>query len=217
VLSALKRDVGDLPGAREAIDRSIAILGSLCRERDGDSHLKQRLIQSLQANARLSIRAQLFSDAIGLARRAASMSEEDYRLNPSMKLGRTIFPLSFIILGNAELAAGNPAAAHQSYEHARAFLESQTQPDGAQLASLALAYSLLGSCPTTGGSGATDGDAKRAALADQTVENLRRAIQAGFSDWTVFRPGADSFPLQPRGNLLAMIDDLAFPADPFAH
>jgi tetratricopeptide (TPR) repeat protein len=217
VLSWLQLDVDDLPGAREAIDQSIAILESLCRERAGDSHLRQRLIQSLQAYARLSIRAHLFSDAVGVARRAASMSGEDYRLNPSMKLGRTNLPWSFIILGNAELAAGNPAATHQSYERARAFLESLRQPDQYELAYLAVAYSLLGSCPATGGPGATNGDAKRTALADRAVENLRRAIQAGYRDWTVFHLTADNFPLQPRGDFLAMFNDLVFPADPFAH
>jgi hypothetical protein len=83
---------------------------------------------------------------------------------------------------------------------------------------LARAYSLLSSCPAPGGPPPTpEGQAARQALADKAVANLRRAVVAGFREWKWCRVDAPLSALRSRNDFQTLINDMAFPADPFAH
>jgi hypothetical protein len=61
------------------------------------------------------------------------------------------------------------------------------------------------------------GQTARQALANRAVERLRRAIAAGFRDVVWVRTDTDLGALRARDDVQALIHDMVFPADPFAH
>jgi eukaryotic-like serine/threonine-protein kinase len=97
-------------------------------------------------------------------------------------------------------------------------LESLTLPDEFDLANICLTYAFMSICPEPGGPPPTpEGRAARQALADRAVETLRRAIAAGYRDVTLFLTDVDFSELRTRDDFQALINDMVFPADPFAH
>jgi len=152
-----------------------------------------------------------------LARRAVAQGEDDYRRNPSQQPARVNLEASLIVLGNAHRASGDPVAAQRSYEKARAILESLTRPNERDRARLARVYALLSSCPAPGGPPPTpEAQAARQALADRAVRSRRRAVGAGFRDLYWVRTEADLDALRVREDFQTLINDMSFPADPFA-
>ena len=162
------------------------------------------------------------SGAMEANQQAVTISESVVRDHPKdARLKHQLISLQSArvnLLGNAHLASGDPVAAQQSYNKARAFLESLTDPDKVDFAELTRTYSLLSACPAPGGPPPTpEGQAARQALADRAVINLRRAVGAGFREWRWCAKEADLNALRARDDFQALINDMAFPADPFAH
>ncbi len=83
---------------------------------------------------------------------------------------------------------------------------------------LASTYSLLSACPAPGGPPPTpEARAARQALGNCAVMNLGRAFDAGYRDWKWSRTDPDLSALRTRDDFQTLINDMAFPADPFAH
>jgi serine/threonine-protein kinase len=218
MLSEVQRELGDLSGAREAIDHAIAISESLVREHANDPALRRSLTEVQLAGVALSLRFQQTTTALETARRVASESEDDYRRNPSEPGARTNVESALILLGNAQLAVGDSVAAQRSYEKVMALMESLARLNDTELARLCRVYSLQTACPAPGGPPATpEGDAARRALADRAVQTLRQAISAGYHEVNWVRTEPDLDALRTRGDFQALVADMVFPADAFAH
>jgi tetratricopeptide (TPR) repeat protein len=191
---------------------------SLVHEHAHDDALKRLLTEFQLTAADLLRQSQRIAEARDLARQVAAQCEDDYNRNPSDRSARKNLGVSLNIIGREHVVAGEPRAAQQAYERARDLLESLTVPDEYELANLFLTYALMSTCPAPGGPPATpEGRAARQALADRAVETLRRAIVAGYRDVTWFLTDVDFSELRTRDDFQALINDMVFPADPFAH
>ena len=217
LLSLVKRQLGDTPGAGEAIRQAVAIAESQVQERAGDDASKRLLTEYQLAAASLLLRSQRTSEALDLAQQVAVRCDDDYRRNPSVPIAQTKLARSLVVCGDAHLASGDPIAAHRSYEKARALLESLTLPGAADVVELARAYASLSKCPAPGEPPANpEGESGGWAPVDRAVETLRRAVAAGCWDVNWIRTEAAFDGLRPRDDFQTLINDMVFPADPFA-
>ena len=218
LVSQSKHNVGDATGAADSILQAVDIAKSLVQEHAHDDALKRVLTEFQLAAIPLLRESQRIAEARDLARQVAAQCEDDFNRNPSDRSVRKNLGVSLNVIGREHVVAGEPRAAQQAYERARELLESLTLPDEHELAYLIQTYALMSKCPAPGGPPLTpEGQAARQALADRAVETFRRAIAAGFRDvdWVV--TNVDFSELRTRHDFQALIHDMVFPADPFAH
>jgi tetratricopeptide (TPR) repeat protein len=81
---------------------------------------------------------------------------------------------------------------------------------------LACAYTQFGAAADRGEEGRTPGESDGTGpLTDRAMEELRRAVAAGFADVPLLRRDIDLDPLRPRRDFQELSMDLSFPANPF--
>lgn len=116
--------------------------------------------------------------------------------------------LALMNAGHAEMAHGRTAAAHAAFERAARLLGSGPSPSTIGLYNLACAWSLC--------AGASGHDATRAAESERALEAIRRAIALGYRNMRSIASDSDLDPIRRHPGFAPLLQDLAFPKDPFA-
>jgi hypothetical protein len=116
-------------------------------------------------------------------------------------------------LGRAQLKAGKHVEGLVAIQNAVTILETSEEPlhSAAAACLLALASTIID--PGEGPAGAD----RRRRDADRAVSILRRAIELGWADVPSLKTDRDLDSLRGRADFQAILMDLSFPADPFAH
>ena len=121
---------------------------------------------------------------------------------------------SLVALGNLHRAEGMATEAVATYRSAVAIQGQIPTPSSMDLYNLACAQALLAGSAGRPGSGLSESEAR--AEADRAMDDLRRAVAAGFRDARQMRADPDFEPIRERKDFRLLMWDLAFPAEPFA-
>jgi hypothetical protein len=218
VMSGYQDQDGDTSGALETIGRAIALSEeSLALWRPEEHDGRGLVAYCLEAAAGIRLSARQPDEAMASARRAVALREELFRDKPGDKATLANLAGALLAVGNTHRDIGDPVEVRRVLERAKALLESLKSPGQIELVKLARANALLSVCPSPGGPPPTpEGQAQRRALADRAMDYLRRATRAGFWDVGWIRKDRALDPLRARADFQAVVNDLAFPADPFA-
>ena len=117
-------------------------------------------------------------------------------------------------LARLKLDAGDVAGAENDARRAIALLEGLSSRVGGQWFGLACARATVAAAAATGGTVPSDGTAP--GPADQAMNDLRRAAEAGHRNPAAYRYEPALGPLRARDDFRLLMLDLDFPADPFA-
>jgi hypothetical protein len=108
-----------------------------------------------------------------------------------------------------------PAELVSAFRESIAILEGLGQPSPGNLYDLACAQSLLSGVASETGSGMTTAAAR--ATADTAIATLRRVFDAGWKQLAHMRADSDLAPVRSRPEYQMLEQDMAMPAEPFAH
>ena len=120
-------------------------------------------------------------------------------------------------VGAVERIAGRSGAALRTLREALAIIDSIAEADGGLLYDRACAESqLLALAEQSSGDLLPADRADCLAAADRAMAALRQAVDMGFRDTVRLRSETDLEPIRRRPDFRALLNDLIFPADPFA-
>ena len=109
---------------------------------------------------------------------------------------------------------GWPAEAVSAFREAIAVLKGLADPTPGNVYDMACCRSLIAGAAREAGSGLTAAEGR--AEAEQAVEGVRRALDAGFTELSWIRTGdPDLKPIRSRPDFQLLMMDLAFPTEPF--
>ena len=161
---------------------------------------------------------QIGDSAAGIAslERARTILQKLSTANPTVTVFQTRLAMSHSYLGQARQRSGRIEEAAAEFNRAVAIMDhvARLQPSGFNLYNLACFRSLLVGIAANPGSGFTAAAAER--LGAESVETLRRAVEAGLVDITFMRRDTDLDALRSRHDFQFLMMDLAMPADSFA-
>jgi serine/threonine-protein kinase len=127
---------------------------------------------------------------------------------------RSDLAVTFGHIGGLERGAGRLPEARARYRKAIALLENLGSPTPDDYYNLACYHSALAGIAAWPGSGLTASEGR--AESDRAMDNLRRAVAAGFRMLSLMAFDHDLDPLRSRPDFRLLMMDLAFPNDPFA-
>jgi tetratricopeptide (TPR) repeat protein len=189
----------------------LAILEKLTEQNPDVPHYRGEL-----ANAEVDAAAALLisgrsGESRALCERAVTLYEDLIRVNPQFRQGLAEALMRF---GQVRRAEGDPAGAAADWRRAVALLEGIPSPsrDTRMLAAGSRA-GLAGVAEVPGsGVSAVEGEAE----AEKAMDQLRQAVAIGFRELDWLRTENALDPLRDRPDFGLLLDDLAFPTDPFA-
>jgi serine/threonine-protein kinase len=146
------------------------------------------------------------------ARRAVAIYEDLIRVNPLYRQGLAEALMRF---GQVRRAEGDPAGAVAAWRRAVALFEGIPSPSADCRVLAAGSYAGLAGFAEVPGSGvsAVEGEAE----GEKAMELLRQAVAMGLRELNWLRTENALDPLRDRPDFRLLLDDLAFPTDPFAH
>ncbi|MGO9917396.1 MAG: protein kinase domain-containing protein [Isosphaeraceae bacterium] len=154
------------------------------------------------------------ADAIRDLQQARDRLRPLFRAHPGDSRLASVLGISLGALGSALRDTHRPVEALASFQDARGILEPLLDPEPNDFYNLACVYAQLGWLIQDAATPATSSD--RAALAERAIETLRRALAAGWSDFSGMDRDHDLDPLRGRADFQALILDRGFPVEPFA-
>jgi tetratricopeptide (TPR) repeat protein/tRNA A-37 threonylcarbamoyl transferase component Bud32 len=209
-------DAGRSTEALALFRRGLALLERLCRERPQHPRCRYLLSQCLG-----SMGARLFKDgakaeALTLLRRRVTVQEGLARDYPEFNRARDDLGYVLIKLATVLQTPGEKEERLNSLRRARETFASIPDPSGDVLVNLAKAEALIAGL---------EGSGSDLTPLDRAVDSLRRALKAGLrdsygnpceSDLLELSTHPDYAPLRFRPGVLLLLQDAAFPEDPFA-
>jgi hypothetical protein len=189
------------------------IAGALAREYPTSIRARQMWAATLTDLSSIASGFDLPAEAEQSARASMQLYEGLSREVPSNSFFRHTTALARGILGRAQFRAGKHVEALATIQNPITTLETSEEPIHQYLTATFLA---LASTITDPGEELAGADRRRRD-ADRAVSTLRRAIELGWADVPGLKTNSGLDPLRGRADFQAILMDLSFPADPFAH
>jgi serine/threonine-protein kinase len=219
-IGVLLRETGKLAEASVAHQAAIKILEALAAAYPAVAQLQSDLANSLDETGDVLRAGGRTAEARASYERAVTIFEGLVKANPTVTEDQSRLLQGQILqglkgLGATQLAAGQAALAVATWRRAIETGERLRSSNGETLYYLAGCHALLGGVAGAPGSGLSVGEGQ--AELDRAIDTLRRAVAAGYRLAAFIRRDQDLGPLHLRPDFQALLLDLAFPADPFAH
>jgi hypothetical protein len=182
--------------------------------------LKQSQLETLPMIAGLQRQTGQTAEALGSRRRAESIATELVRNKPDEVKRLVSWGIALATLAGLEREVNGTVSpeTRAALDEVGQRLDRPTLTDAGELYNLACLYSVLsGLGPLDKTLPADQARQRQAAAADRAMAALRRAVAAGWNDVEQMKHDPNLDPLRARPDFQALLLDLSFPADPFAH
>jgi serine/threonine-protein kinase len=151
-------------------------------------------------------------EALATCKKGIEVYEAMLKSNPDYRRGRPGLAAFLREQGGLDEAAGRPGEAVKSYQRSITLFEGITTPSKFHLSELARCHARLAGLATVAGSGLPSETARKEA--DKSVEVLRRAVSAGFTDTELLGTNSDFDPVRQRDDFKKLLSELEAKAKP---
>jgi eukaryotic-like serine/threonine-protein kinase len=212
----LHQEAGHLGPALTSLDQARAILQRLADSNPAVTQFEGDLAHTYQVIG--GMQGQIGDSPAGIAslERARTILQKLSTANPTVTVFQTRLAMNHSYLGQARQRSGRIEEAAAEFNRAVAIMDhvARLQPSGFNLYNLACFRSLLVGIAAKPGSGFTAAEVER--LGAESVDTLRRAVEAGLVDIAFMRRDIDLDALRSRHDFQLLMMDLAMPVHPFA-
>jgi tetratricopeptide (TPR) repeat protein len=208
------RASGKLSAALRAHEGALEILRSLANSYPGVTQIRRDLANGLIEIGDVLREMNRLPEARTSYEGALANLELLVEADPTVSENNTWLIQCLKGLGATQFAEGRAADAVRNWRRAVAIGESLRSPYSESFYYLTGCHALLSRAAGVPGSGLSPGEGP--IELERGMEMLRRAIAAGSRDVSWMRRDPDLGPLQLQSDFQLLMQDVAFPADPFA-